>query len=277
MIIGILGSGFGLYGYLPAILKHYSTFEVLILHKSLTVLESRSDLKKYIPFIKTVHNREVLISKCDFLIVAYPPNGVELLFKNLVLFERLNKILIEKPIALTTQNSIKLVNNLNDIKIHVCSGFNFMYTEWNDLLFTSKIKKININWSFKLQQNWKNNINDGGGALRMYGIHFIPILLMNDLISYNITQNTNLVFQGTFKLKHKEINIKIDSTSKINVFEIDNLYKNETPFGLNNHQGIEDNRIKVLCDLFKDFDRFPSKLNSLLLTSLNLLEKIERQ
>jgi len=166
-MIGILGSGFGLYGYLPAIYKYYNNPSVVVLEKSLDVLRSRSDLKKFIPILNTVSNKEELIKKSDFIIIAYPPIGVESLFENIDLFSNIKKLLIEKPICTTSIKSIGLIKKLNDLNILVGSGFNFFYTEWYDLLFSSNIEKVNINWKFKTQNNWKNHSENGGGVLRM--------------------------------------------------------------------------------------------------------------
>lgn len=275
-MIGILGSGFGLYGYLPAIYKYYNNPRVVVLEKSLDVIRSRSDLKKFIPFLDTVSDKEELIKKSDFIIIAYPPIGVESLFENIEWFSNIKKLLIEKPICITSIKSIALIKKLNDLNILVSSGFNFFYTEWYNLLFSSNIEKVNINWRFKPQSNWKNYCENGGGALRMYGIHFLPILLQKNLINFEVGINNDLIFEGKFLTENKEINILIDSNAQSNVFAIDKIFNNETPFGLNNYKNKEDNRVYPLYNLLRSFDRNPKKENDLLIKSLDLLDQIEK-
>ena len=72
-MIGILGSGFGLYGYLPAVCQYYPNKSILLIKKAKLILNSRSELHNYQKNIIWKENFEDLIKSSDFLIVAYPP------------------------------------------------------------------------------------------------------------------------------------------------------------------------------------------------------------
>ena len=73
MSIGILGSGFGLYGYLPAI--NNLGVGVNLLSRTQDVLESRAELRHLKANIEFCHSEQDLIQRSDKIVLARTPSS----------------------------------------------------------------------------------------------------------------------------------------------------------------------------------------------------------
>ena len=73
---GIIGGGFGLYGYLPALSK--SSNPVILIHnKNLKFLNSRTELNQYMRFVKGVESYEEMLNTANSLVITTPPQVQE--------------------------------------------------------------------------------------------------------------------------------------------------------------------------------------------------------
>tara|TARA_B110000196_G_C21116056_1_gene650572 strand:+ start:815 stop:1687 length:873 start_codon:yes stop_codon:yes gene_type:complete len=207
----ICGSGFGLYGYLPAIYKFSSK---IYLNKKYKILYNlRNELTKYESKIIWYENINNLIHKIDYLIIAKRPKDQLRIIKSLLKkHNNIKHFFLEKPIALNPKKSLELLKIFNKKKINYSFGFLFEYVNWTKLI-NNKIKKknqnkITIKWNIKKNLNistsWKYNFNNGGGILRYYGIHFIK--LFSDLNFNNITKNVLKKDYWEFKIKDEKNN-----------------------------------------------------------------------
>ena len=190
----IYGSGFGLYGYLPAIYK-FST-KIFLNKKYRVFFNSRSELAKFKSRIVWYENINNTIHKIDYLVIAKRPSDQSRIIKSLL--RKNNKIkhfFLEKPISSTPKKTINLLKILYTKKINFSVGFLFEYTSWAKLikkhLSIKKKNKIFIKWNILKKINstksWKYNFNEGGGLLRYYGIHLIK--LFSDFNFDNIEKN----------------------------------------------------------------------------------------
>ena len=68
---GIVGSGFGLYGYLPALMKLDRNVCTLLRYKERIL--SRDDIKHYLPELNLVDSYKDLIEFSDVIILAQRP------------------------------------------------------------------------------------------------------------------------------------------------------------------------------------------------------------
>jgi hypothetical protein len=179
----IYGSGFGLYGYLPAIYDFSS--RIYLNEKYKTFFNSRNELVKFESKIIWYGNINKIKHKIDFLVIAKRPTDQSRIIKNLI--KKKNKIkhlFLEKPISITPKKSYELINILNKKKINYSVGFLFKYTKWYHLIekkiSNRKENTILIKWNIpkktKLSNLWKYNFDEGGGLIRYYGIHFIKLL-----------------------------------------------------------------------------------------------------
>lgn len=175
----ILGGGFGLYGYLPALIACHIPvmlplrYQPLILH--------RSDLAPYYPLIDW-QPEECILEQCDALIMALPPTQqVEMIVKSLG-YLNLKYYLLEKPLATSPLEAQQILELMTCAQKKFRIGYNFRFTDWGRALLQQKQGIEHILWEFhaphyaKNMQIWKRKHSAGGGALRFYGIHLIALL-----------------------------------------------------------------------------------------------------
>ena len=75
----ILGSGFGIYGYLPAIYGISKNIFLNIRYKK--KIEKRTELKKFLKKITWYNEENLKIKKIDYLIIAQNPQKQDLNLK----------------------------------------------------------------------------------------------------------------------------------------------------------------------------------------------------
>lgn len=188
----ILGSGFGLYGYLPAI--EVVSKKIFLEYKYKNKLQNLKISKKIFNKIYWYKNESNIIDKINIAVIAYPPilqsKKIKQLFKNKKLVRYL---FLEKPIDKNPIAARKLIKFLIKNKVKFSFGFIFKYLAWSKLINKKKnLKNIKIIWNIKKKNasnSWKYKSKFGGGLIRYYGIHFLKLfsennfhkILINDL------------------------------------------------------------------------------------------------
>ena len=175
----IIGSGFGIYGYLPSIIK--ISKNLYLKNKYQKIYLNRDFPKKYLSKIIWYSDIKLIINKVDYVVIAQNPKNQHSIIKKIIKTKRLKHLFLEKPISNTPKNSLFLVKKLKENKIKFSIGFLFKYLNWYK--FISKRltlnKKFNIIWEIKINNKnnlWKYDQSSGGGLLRFYAIHFIRLL-----------------------------------------------------------------------------------------------------
>jgi hypothetical protein len=255
-MIGILGGGFGLYGYLPAAAK-ISQEPILLLNNYKPIINSRPELFIFKDQIMWVESDEKVIQLADSLVICRRPIDQEEMVSGGLFQTNLKRIMFEKPLASTPQNAQII---LNEIKISnkCCSvGFNFRYTKWakdlrDKLLngYYSEDQNISIRWYFMAHHfshkvnSWKMDHAQGGGVIRFYGIHLIALLAewgYDQVIFSNVTDpdthNHYYEWRACIKgsglpyvyidLNSKSNNLKFNVSTDNNNFE---LFEGDGPF-----------------------------------------------
>ena len=188
----ILGSGFGLYGYLPAV--EVVSKKIFLEYKYKNKLQNLKISKKIFNKIYWYKNESNIIDKINVAVIAYPPilqsKKIKQLFKNKKLVRYL---FLEKPIDKNPAAARKLIKFLIKNKVKFSFGFIFKYLAWSKLINKKKnLKNIKIIWNIKKKNasnSWKYKSKFGGGLIRYYGIHFLKLfsennfhkILINDL------------------------------------------------------------------------------------------------
>lgn len=279
-MIGILGSGFGLYGYLPALCLYYPYEKILLSSRAKYNFESRLELKLYLSQIIWIDDIVDIINNSELLIISYPPFEVEKLTDYLINAKVLKKIIIEKPVCENPEKSQKLIDKIELSGKKIVSSFIFIYTDWFQKISENQSIKHQIHWeltNINPTNSWKWNPELGGGLLRFYGIHLIAVCAIFDLEIINIINNSFEKFEGIFGNTLKKIHITITYTDKNPLFLVDSFYKQPTPFGIQHNQHEKDFRIKYLLNLIDNFDYNYNKLNTLLKKTISLWGQIENQ
>ena len=228
----IIGKGFGLYGYLPAIIISKSK---LILPKNYkSHIELRSDIKNFVDKIIWSDDCYESISKAKKIVIAISPRKQHYFIKNNKNHLK-NKILfLEKPISNDPYNSESLINLLIEENITFYVNYSFIYLDWykrlkKKILYLSNKDKIIITWRFRAYHisknihNWKSNKQLGGGILRFYGIHILAILVAlnyENLYINGIELSDKKIHYSFIDSDKSTIELLIDIDSPINNFNI---------------------------------------------------------
>lgn len=285
-MIGILGSGFGLYGYLPAIAQYKPNEKIALVQRYKEIFDTRSELSKFENNILWVANEMELYGICDTLTVSLSPEQQYLAIKHVSVDSSIRYMLLEKPLSVTPRDAQEMLSLLANAQKKIRIGYTFQYTDWfaliKEKITTKNITNITINWRFKAHHyrndlhNWKRYHSKGGGVIRFYGIHCIAIA---SLMKYDDVHSSNTIgfsdsdlyawsvtFKGT-NLPNLEINI--NSNVNENSFIV-RLYEQQNqrqvvseihqadPFNKNvlNSPGNIDPRIQflrpVIISLFED-------------------------
>lgn len=181
MKVLILGGGFGLYGYLPA-LSELEGVSIILPSRYKERLKQRDDINSFYNMIEWIDNGENLLELCEGLIIAVPPTQQFLWVKRCLYYKNITHLLLEKPLASTPSLALDLMRELE------CSGkkfriaYNFRHTCWGESTLRHAKGIKSITWNFQAHhykqniQTWKRRYSEGGGALRFYGIHLIALL-----------------------------------------------------------------------------------------------------
>jgi predicted dehydrogenase len=235
--IGILGSGFGLYGYLPALIEAGGT-KIFLPCRYKEKFSARPELEKYAGYIQWVFEDRALFESIDSIVIALPPSYQPDLLKKLVFFENIKYLLLEKPLAVSPDKSSQLLDDLVHSNKTFRIGYNFRFTSWGTAI-SEHLKYITnttnnrliISWNF-IAPHYLNNVlvwkrfhSLGGGVLRFYGIHLIALLAelgYKEVISSKISgedYDEVIKWVATFSGKGLPIcDVTVDSKAEKNQF-----------------------------------------------------------
>ena len=221
--VAIIGSNFGINGYLPALKKNKNYKVDLICCKS---NKTYTELKKKFNKIKISQNwKEAFNKNIDTIICSTVPKIQEKIIN--YNFIKKKKIIFEKPISNNYKKSYIILKKL--IKKRIKSEVNLTFLN-HDLFITLKklidnnklglIKKIFINWTLKnnsllkKEYSWKIDKKLGGGVKNIYLIHVLSYcyFFFND---FKITKKKI----KTIKLFNKEIitNVNLEIKTQANI------------------------------------------------------------
>jgi predicted dehydrogenase len=220
--VAIIGSNFGISGYLPALKKNKNYKIVLICCRS---DESLLKLKKKFTKIKISKNwKDAFNKNIDLIICSTIPKVQDKIIN--YNFKIKKSIIFEKPISNSYQKSFLILKKLIKYKIKCEINLTFLYHN----LFISlkkiidsnklgKVKKISIDWSLKnnslLKKNysWKIDSKQGGGIKNIYLIHVLTYcyFLFNN---FKITNKKLKIIKIFNKKIITHVNLRIQTNEK---------------------------------------------------------------
>ncbi len=239
MNVGIFGSGFGLYGYMPAVLA--LGYVPLMPVRYRDKLLSRHELCQFDSSVSWVKDETELFGHSDALIVALQPSLQVAVVRSSLAYPNIKRYLLEKPIGPTPTEAIELMQTLRVNGKNVQAGFNFRHTPWAQSLHTvihdtGSHDRLCINWAFKAHHlehgldTWKRDPNSGGGVLSFYGIHVVALLAewgyihVHDSLLRELDQGQPVQWQATFSgpgLITCQVNV--DACSESRIFQVTRL------------------------------------------------------
>jgi predicted dehydrogenase len=270
----IVGAGFGLYGYLPAVVRGLG--ERVLLPRSLEPrIKARPDLAGIDSSITWVDSVEIALESAEGVIIATPPDAQVALAERCAALSNIRRIVLEKPVATTPRGASKLLATLDAAGKRYRVGYTLPYTVWHaDLRWPTargNSAKVCLQWTFAAHhfvhdlQTWKRRHEEGGGALRFFGIHVIALLACHgyDVVSSSVIEGTcaaeperwRAVFQGR---RLPTCEVIVDSRSAQRAFSIRQdkfpFVALAEPFGAEHALASLDPRVGVLARLLATFD-----------------------
>jgi predicted dehydrogenase len=195
-MIAILGSGFGLYGYLPALVQGCGQ-TVILPDEYRSRLAGRPEIAHLANKVEWAPNKETTINQADGVILAMRPIDQGDWARRCLAAGNIKRILLEKPVAPSPDLARALLAELACAGKVIRVGYTFGHTSWagqlrQALSSPSDSSELRIQWKFLAHhfsndgRNWKRLTSSGGGALRYYGIQLIGLLAelgYDDIIS----------------------------------------------------------------------------------------------
>lgn len=259
----IIGSGFGIYGYLPAVYKNSKKIFLNIKYKK--KIEKRGELIRYLKRVVWYFDIKDINNKIDYVIIAQNPKQQFLIAKKILLFLKPKHLFLEKPISYNPNKSLNFVEFLQKKKIKFSVGYLFTYLNWYRYIEKNLTynQKFEITWGIKFNKKnnlWKSNHKEGGGLVRFYSIHFFR--LFHNL---NLTKIHKVLVNKKhckFILKDQKENtifldVKYDLINKFYIKHNKNLFlKSSNPF-IKSIKINDDPRVSIIQKYIKDiFENF---------------------
>lgn len=276
-LFAILGSGFGLYGYLPALAscgqrvvmskRHYARFC------------ARTELATFAKSVEWEADESAMLNRATGVVLALKPKLQCYWLTECLKYSRVNRLILEKPLADSPKAAIAIYDNLISSGKIFRIGYIFRYTNWGSQLLAAlkapnDISSLSIRWRFMANhfsqdlQVWKRYHEEGGGVIRFYGIQIIALLAeigychvaLSQAVAFSVDEyeTWHAVFTGEGLPKCE---VFIDSKSHINSFQVEHsLHSTEKrtldtdldgPFQTSNRAGVLDHRVSILNQLYR--------------------------
>jgi predicted dehydrogenase len=185
MQYGILGGGFGMYGYLPAI-AGLEPERIVTLEKYRDFIRSRPELADFERRVFFVREPEMLFDQCDTIVVSQRPSDQEKIVDETLATGWKGTLVLEKPLARNPVVALLMLEKLAAAQMKFAVGFTISETDWAKKLAAVfrrfQPSDIHFNWQFLAHHykhnlaGWKRQVGEGGGALRFFGVHLLALL-----------------------------------------------------------------------------------------------------
>ncbi len=198
--VAILGSGFGLYGYLPAIATT-SQVRFAMPQRYQLKYTSRPELAQWQERIEWCSSEADALERSSSVVLALCPERQAHWLEACLALKNIRNLLLEKPLARCPLEGMQLQHQLNRSGKNYRIGYLFRYLPWMKALADALrnglvTEPLVIDWQFHAHHfrhavpTWKRDHAVGGGALRFYGIHLVALLAE---LGYSQTLNSQLI------------------------------------------------------------------------------------
>jgi predicted dehydrogenase len=199
----VLGSGFGLYGYVPALISGCDQ-QVCLPERYRIGLRERTDVRHFEDKIQWCSDDAVILKEVDAVVISRRPRDQEQLIRRCVEIPNIRALVLEKPLGATPSSALAALETLEASGKSYRIAYVFRFLPWAAQLKQALDRQqihglVKIVWRFKAHhyahalENWKRTVSEGGGALRFFGIQLIGLLAE---IGYRDVANTQIVSSG---------------------------------------------------------------------------------
>lgn len=272
----IAGSGFGLYGYLPAVVEGLGA-EVVLPAAAAEKIRARPELAAAMKGAHFVPTLEDAMDRAETLIIATPPARQVELVEAALGRPNIKRLVLEKPLAPTPREAMALLARIKESGKRCRVGYSLLETQWHaDLGWPrrgSPEGALQLAWTFMAHhfahglRNWKRLRDEGGGVLRFFGIHVVALaaahgydrVVESRLESFHPgePERWSAVFRGP---EGPDLDVFVDSRSDSRRFSLGQprapapLVELRDPFDLEQAEGEGDRRVGLLVRLLRGFD-----------------------
>lgn len=233
--IAILGSGFGLYGYLPALVACGQ--KIVLPSRYRERFEDRTELKPFTNQVQWAENEIAALQSTSGVVLAVSPS-IQCKWLSICLDQpQLKYMFLEKPLAANPDIAAKLLSMLQHSGKVVRIAYVFRFQDWADTLRNCLVSNssdtFRLVWRFQAHHfrnnlpTWKRAPEQGGGPLRFYGIHLVALLAEfgYSTVVRSFTENGNedslSRWRATFTGKDlPDFEVEIDTASTACVFSV---------------------------------------------------------
>lgn len=253
--LGVLGGGFGLYGYLPAAVS--LGWNVVTLKKYTQILISRQELAPLIDKVILVDTETDVLRSCDAVAIARDPQSqMRFLQRHSPTLSSMQHVFLEKPLADTIDHAKRCLDLLTSWQAPFSLGYLFPFTAWFDSLHRMTSHPgptVSIEWRIPTTNStWKSDPASGGGMSSFYLVHFVPVLqhlgIDVDACAIRVQEQSYLLHCEAPTMLHIQSKM-VRSGYSFRVSAAAGrvpVYEGETPFGARPRPGAPDPRIVAL-------------------------------
>lgn len=183
--IAILGSGFGLYGYLPALVSGCG-LQVVLPERYRSRFAQRVELRPLASSVAWAQDERSALRIAWGAVLALPPSMQCKWLATCLEQPQLQYLFLEKPLAPNPDVARELYQKVERSGKVTRIAYLFRLLDWAQQVrkFCSQPVdgRLSICWRFMahhfchFKATWKRQHDEGGGPIRFYGIHMIALL-----------------------------------------------------------------------------------------------------
>ncbi len=180
----IVGSGFGLYGYLPALVERLGE-EVVLPRAYEEKARARPELARALSGVRWAEDQDAALALAEGIVIATTPARQLEVAARCLAMPSIRRIVLEKPIAPTPELGGRLLRELRRAGKRHRVGYTLAYAPWASRMpwpRRAETPSVAIEWTFMAHHfahdlvNWKRSGEAGGGVLRFFGVHVLALL-----------------------------------------------------------------------------------------------------
>ncbi len=180
----VVGSGFGLYGYLPALVE--SGERVVLPRAYEAKVRGRPELQRCLAGIEWADDADAALAQARAVVIATSPQRQVQVTSACAASARIERLVLEKPLAPTPALASRAMAELDGANKRYRVGYTLLHARWHERLewprATDRSGIVDIDWTFMAHHfahglhNWKRLHEEGGGVLRFFGVHLVALL-----------------------------------------------------------------------------------------------------
>ena len=236
-MFAVLGSGFGLYGYLPALVDGCAQ-TVVLPERYRTSFEQRRELSRFSKSVRWEESEQAALERAHGIVIAKRPSDQSEWIPRCLARPNLERLVLEKPLASSPEAAAATLALLIRSRRMFRIAYTFRYTWWGQRLLHAfspapTSGSLFIRWDFLSHHSrhglntWKRFVSMGGGVIRFYGIHIIALLAE---LGYRDVRRSEAFGRAEDELDRwtavfegagiPDCEVAVDSTSAVGTFQV---------------------------------------------------------